>query len=405
MRQKILVSGAGVVSALGTNVGDFIRRLMAGESAVREHTMLDPWGERSEPFWAARLPDDFQASELPASLLPFMDRNTHFALDAADQAIRQSGLLDRANARPGRGVVVIGMGMSGQATVNDVYASMFIERKTRAHPFSVPRIMSSAPNSLICIRYGLNAAGFAVSSACASSNHALGIALMMLRSGQADWAIAGGAEAGITHTGLASWRSMRVVSKSVSAPFSTGPVGMAIGEGAGVVVLETQAHLEASGGTALCELAGFGMSTDGCHMTQMNPHVAASAVRAALDDAGVTPADVDAINAHGTGTELNDRCESEVIHHVYGEHATRIPVSSTKAAHGHAIAATSALEFIACLGAMQLQQAPPTANFSSLRAEVNLNVVHGAALPMPIDTVVSHAFGFGGLNAIVVLRR
>jgi nodulation protein E len=386
-------------------VDEFTANLMAGVSAVRQHSMRTPWGETGEPFWAARLPESFEAADVPESLAPFMDRNTHFALDAARQALNQSGLLERANTRLGRGVVIIGTGMAGQNTISEVFAATFIERKSRVHPFTVPRIMPSAPNSLICMRYGLHAPGFSVSSACASSNHAIGIALMMLRSGQADWAITGGTEAGITHMGLASWKSMRVVSKSFSAPFSEGPPGMAIGEGAGIVVLETQQHLEASGGKPLCEVAGFGMTSDGAHITQMNPEVAAIAVRAALDDAGITPAEVGHINAHGTGTELNDRCEAEVIHRVYGEYATRIPVCSTKAAHGHAIGATSALELIAGMASLQQQKVPPTANFTKLRSGAELNVVHGAALEAPIDTVVSHAFGFGGLNAIVVLRR
>jgi nodulation protein E len=405
MRRKVVVTGTGVVSGLGRSVDEFTANLMAGTSAVRETTIMTPWGEPTDPFWAAQLPDDFAAPDVPSSLTPFADRNSQFALDAAHQALEQAAFLGRDRSRLGRGIVIVGVGMAGQTTINETFSSMYLERKKRVHPFTVPRIMPSAPNSMICMRYGLTAPGFAVSSACASSNHALGLAYEMLKSGMADWAIAGGTEAGITHTGIASWRAMRVTSPSYSAPFSEGPLGMTIGEGAGMVVLETEEHAARFGVDGLCEFAGFGMTSDGCHMTQMNMAVAGEAVAAALADAGITAAAVDYINAHGTGTELNDRCEAEVIAHVYGEHAERIPVSSTKAAHGHCIAATSALEFIASMQSIRQHRAPPTANFTGLRAGIQLNVVRERAHEDDIDTVVSHAFGFGGLNAIVVLRR
>ncbi|MGB0954939.1 MAG: beta-ketoacyl-[acyl-carrier-protein] synthase family protein [Panacagrimonas sp.] len=403
-RPRVLITGAGVVSPLASGYPAFTDALMSGASAVKAHNIGVPGGDQKASFWGAWFGPEYQSEVAGHGVQPFMDRSTHFALDAADEAIKRSGLLQRPSLDRGRGVIVCGIGLSGQVTMSQLFFSIYGQGKKRAHPFTVPKLMPSGANSIIAMQYGLSAPGFSVSSACASSNHAVGIALGMLRSGICDWAIVGGAEAGIGYVSLLSWQSLRVTSPSHSAPFSEGPTGMAIGEGAAMVVLETEAHAQAGGAKPLAELAGFGMSSDGDHMTQMNPAVAGRAIELALADAGISAAEVDHINAHGTGTQLNDRSESEVIHRVYGEHARRIPVTSTKAAHGHAIGATSALELIAGVASLQQQQIPPTANFTRLREGVDLNVVHGQAQQAALSNVVSHAFGFGGLNAVLALR-
>lgn len=399
----IWITGAGVVSGLGVGMTAFGSALMRGESGVREHSIRIPGSEDLDSCWASKLPDDFACESAPRTLQPFMERNTHFALEATDQALKQSGLLARHAAWRGRGLIICGVGMAGQHTTAEAYENLMVAGNRRTHPFTVPRCMPSAPNSLIAMAYGLDAPGFAVSSACATSNHAVGLATLLLRSGQFDWAIVGGTEAGITYAGLLSWRAMKVTSKHWSAPFSEGPLGLAIGEGSAMFVLETEAYARQTDATPLGTVRGFGMSSDGAHMTQMDQAKAADAIRQAIHDAGLQPEQIDHINAHGTGTELNDRCESEVIHRVYGAAAEHVPVTSTKAAHGHAIGATSALEMAACLIALEQQCVPPTVNFTKLREGTRLNVVHGEAKPTRLQAIASHAFGFGGLNAVLVL--
>ena len=400
---QILVTGAGVVSGLGVGMTPFGAALMAGESGVRERNLRIPGSADVDSCWASSLPDDFVCESAPRAVQPFMERNTHFALEATDQALRQSSLLQRQSAQRGRGLIICGVGMAGQHTTSEAYENLLVAGNRRSHPFTVPRCMPSAPNSIIAMAYGLDAPGFAVSSACATSNHAIGLAALLLRSGQFDWAIAGGTEAGITFAGMQSWRALKVTSKHWSAPFSEGPLGLAIGEGSAMFVLETEAYARKTGSTPLGRILGFGMTSDGAHMTQMDQEKAADAIRYAIHDAGLQVEDIDHINAHGTGTELNDRSECEVIHRVYGHRAEAIPVTSTKAAHGHAIGATSALEFAASLIALEQQRVPPTVNFSQLREGICLNVAHGQAQARQLRTVVSHAFGFGGLNAVLVL--
>lgn len=400
---QVWVTGAGVVSGLGVGMEPFGQALMGGASAVREHRVRVPTSEEYEPCWASKLPEDFVCESAPRTLQPFMDRNTHFALDAADQALKQSGLLERPAELRGRGVIICGVGMAGQHTLGEAYQHLFVSGQKRPHPFTVPRCMPSAPNSIIAMAYQLDAPGFAVSSACATSNHAIGLATLLLRSGQFDWAIVGGTEAGITFAGMRSWRALKVTSDSWSAPFSEGPLGLAIGEGAAMFVLETEANARRANARPLASVLGFGMTSDGAHMTQMQQEKAAKAIQLAIADAGLAPEDVHHINSHGTGTELNDRSECEVIHRVYGRSADRIPVTSTKAAHGHAIGATSALEFAACLIALEQQRVPPTVNFTRLRNGIQLDVVNGSARSLLMENVVSHAFGFGGLNAVLVL--
>jgi nodulation protein E len=244
-----------------------------------------------------------------------------------------------------------------------------------------------------------------VASACASSNHALGQALMLLQSGVADVALAGGVEACITLGTVKAWEAMRVMASDTCRPFSKGRQGLVLGEGAGVFVLETLAHAQARGATILAEFVGCGMSADAADIVMPDASGAARAMRAALSQGGVALDEVDYINAHGTGTQANDATETRAIRALFGAHADRLAVSSTKSMHGHALGGGGAIELVAALGALRDGVLPPTINYLDADPACDLNVVPNTAQERPVRAVLSNSFAFGGLNAVLALRR
>ena len=301
--------------------------------------------------------------------------------------------------------MVIGTGAGGEVTHDEANRRLYRDGQARVHPFTIVRSMFSATTSQICLEFGLRGPAFAVSSACASANHALAQAFVLLRSGMADVAVAGASEACLTLGMVKAWEAMRVLADDTCRPFSKQRRGLVLGEGAGVFVLETLEHAQRRGATILAEFAGVGMTSDATDIVLPDAAGAARAMQGALRMAALATADVDYINAHGTGTQANDATETRAIRAVFGADANRLAVTSTKAMHGHALGAAGALELVAVLGALRDSIVPPTANFLEADPACDLDVVPNVARAQPVRAALSNSFAFGGLNAVLALRR
>jgi nodulation protein E len=400
--KRIVVTGMGCISALGPDRAEFTRRLLNGESGIGPITFFDTGDSLVK---VAAEVKDYDGSRLfPEKQLTQLDRFAQFALVSAREAVADAGL-EFKSPLSGRTAVVHGTGVGGQGTQEAGYHRMFALNEKRIHPFTVPRLMPSAGASWISMEFGITGPAFATTSACASSGHAIGMALLILRSGMTDVAVTGGSEACVTMGTIKAWERLRVMAKDTCRPFCRTRGGMVIGEGAGTLILETLEHAQARGARIYAELIGFGMSADAHNLIQPLAEGAARAMRAALDDAGVSPDAVDYINAHGTATAQNDPTETAAIHAVFGSHAKRLAVSSTKSMHGHTLGASSALEAIAAIVALNNQTAPPTANFREPDPQCDLDYVPNTARPMHIEVALSNSFAFGGLNTALLFRR
>jgi len=353
---------------------------------------------------AAEVSDFEPADYFDSSRLSMLDPVSQYALVAAGEAIRQSGLSFEGE-RAARTAVVVGSGAGGETTRDDQYEKLYGEHAGRFHPLGIVRMMMNAPASQISMMYGITGPAFVVASACASSNHAFAQAAMMIRSGLVDTAIVGGTEACITLGTLRAWEAMRVLAPDTCRPFSAGRRGLVLGEGAGMFVVETLEQAQARGAIILAELAGTGMSSDAGDIAAPSDIGSAAAMNAALRDAEMSPGEVDYINAHGTGTVANDSTETRAIHRVFGAHARELVISSTKPMHGHALGAAGALELIAAIGALRDGIVPPTLGYLGPDPACDLDYVPNEARRLPVRAAISNSFAFGGLNAVVALRK
>jgi nodulation protein E len=304
-----------------------------------------------------------------------------------------------------RTAIVLGNSGGGKSTEDDGFHSLYALQSPRVSPLTIARAMSNAGASRVSLEYGITGPVFTISTACSSANHALGQAFRMVRSGEVEVAIAGGSEAPLSMGFLKAWEAMRVVSPDTCRPFSRDRRGLILGEGAAILVLEPVERARARGAAIWGEIAGFGMSSDAHHITQPSALGAARAMRSALSDSQVDPDAIDYINAHGTGTLANDATETEAIRSVFGEHAGKLLVSSTKSMHGHALGAAGALEAAATLGALQSGLIPPTANFTTPDPACDLDVVPNTPRAVQIEYAGSNSFAFGGLNAVLIFRK
>ena len=300
---------------------------------------------------------------------------------------------------------VVGSASGGQTTADDSYFKLYSENSPRLHPLTIPRLMTSAAASQISMDLGLMGPALCVGTACASGTHAIGLAFHMLRCGQAPIALAGGAEACLTVGTIKAWEALRVLSQDTCRPFSRTRSGLVLGEGAALLLLEERTHALARGARVYAEILGFGMSADARDITTSDPNGAARAMRAALKDATRNPDDVDYVNAHGTGTAQNDRSETTALREVFGAHAKRLAVSSSKAVLGHGLGAAGALEMAATAFAIHRKTIPPTANFEEVDPDCDLDVVPNIARQAEINVAMSNSFAFGGLNAVLVASR
>ena len=400
--QRIVITGMGCVSALGLSAGATWQAMRDGRPGIAPIAGLSGADIRT-PI-AAQLKGYEPTAHFDEKRLILLDPVSQYALVAAREALAQSGLtFDEPLAD--RTAVVIGTGIGGATTQDQMARRLYGEGNPRVHPMAIVRVMPNAPASQISLEFGLRGPAFAVASACASANHALGQALLLLRSGTVEVAVAGGTEACITVGSVKAWEAMRVLADDTCRPFSRHRRGLVLGEGAGIFVLETLQHAQARGAVILAEFCGVGMSADASDIVMPDVGGAARAMRGALADGGLRPEDVGYINAHGTGTVANDPAETRAIRAVFGVHADALAVSSTKSMHGHALGAGGAIELVAVIGALREGVVPPTINYLEPDPECDLDVVPNVAQQRPVQAALSNSFAFGGLNAVVALRR
>lgn len=398
--RRVVITGAGTVNALARDLPGTLAAMAEGRTGIGPLDLPDV--ERLSVRIGAQVTGWEPEALFDRTKLSLYDRFTQFALVAADEAMAQAGLA-AVPGDPVRWGCVMGTAGGGNGTVNDAFRAVFAEGKNRVHPFTVPRLMNNAAASHITMAWGLMGPAFSVATACASSNHAIGLAFQMIRAGMADGMLAGGSEAMLTFGGLKAWEGLRVMSPEGCHPFSLGRTGMVQGEGAAVFVLEEYEAARARGAEILAEIRGFAMTSDAGDIVMPSVDGAARAMRGALADAGIAPGEVGYINAHGTGTAANDRTEAAAIRAVFGEAPP--PVSSTKAMHGHCIGATGAIELLACLLALRDGVLAPTLGFQAPDPDCPLDVVPNAARKADVPVAMSNAFAFGGLNAVLVLSR
>ncbi len=401
--RRVAVTGMGMISALGHDVARCWAALRDGYSAIRRMELVDASRLRFQN--AAEVRDFDPNKHFSQEKCAQLDRFTLFALVAAHEAMNDAGLAGRLDpALAERTAIVTGSCTGGQTSEDQQFLELYGNRSGRVHPLTIPRTMANAGASAISMEFGITGPAFTISTACSSANHAIGEAFWMVREGRAERAIAGGSEAPFSLGMLKAWEAMRVVAPDTCRPFSKDRQGMILGEGAAMLVLEPLEAAKARGAHIHGEIMGFGMSSDASHITRPSAEGAARAMKSALADARLGPEGIAYINAHGTATPQNDATETEAIRAVFGPHAERLAVSSTKSMHGHALGAAGALEAVATLLALRERFLPPTANYTAPDPQCDLDVVPNRGRAAQVEHALSNSFAFGGLNAVLVFR-
>jgi nodulation protein E len=390
-----------MICALGLDVAECWRQMVACRPGIRPLSAVDPALLRFSNG-AEVMGYEARAHFEPARL-DLLDRFAQFALVAAREAVRDSGIAFSPALRDSTAVVT-GCCLGGQTAEDKEFEVLYRQGRNRVHPLTIPRTMANAGASMLSMEFGLRGPAFTISTACSSSTHAIGLAAQMVRSGAAQLALAGGSEAPFSYGLLKAWEALRVISPDTCRPFSRDRKGMILGEGAAMLVLEPYEAARARGARIHGELVGFGMSSDAHHITQPSAEGAALALSAALRDAELGPESIGYINAHGTGTPGNDSTETRAIRQVFGAHADRLAVSSTKSLHGHTLGAAGALEAVASILALREGVLPPTANYTEPDPDCDLDVIPNAARPLRVEYALSNSFAFGGLNAVLAFR-
>ena len=409
--KRVVVTGLGIVSALGTEVDTFWKRLVAGECGIDRITSFDP--SAFDTQIAAEVKDFNPVPALPSPKeVRRTDRYSQLGVYAAWQALRDSGLdLDKVN-RDEVGVF-IGSGIGGLETVTAQHKILLERGPGRLSPFMIPMLISNMASGLFSMYYNLRGPNFATCSACATANHALGEAWRTIKMGDAKVMVAGGAEATVVPIGIGGFCAMKAMStrnaepKRASRPFDKERDGFVMGEGSGVLILEELEHAKARGARIYCEMAGYGNTADAYHLTAPAPggEGAARCMHMALRNAGLNPEDISYINAHGTSTPQGDIAETKAIKTVFGQHARKLAVSSTKGATGHMLGAAGAVEMVVCTKAIQAGTVPPTINYAVPDPECDLDYVPNTARQMKVEAVLNNSFGFGGHNASILAKK
>jgi len=401
---RVVVTGLGCVTPIGSTVEEFRTALFAGATGIEPFPPYPeaPGETQGLRFTqSARVKNFDPRQHLESGTVVSTDRTTQFAIVAARQAAQHSNLLQHHAAD--KVAIIVGCACGGRQAEETETAKLYT-RDARVHPLTVTRTMASAGASHISIDLGITGPVLNISTACSSGTHAIGLAFHMVRSGMVSAAITGGHEAPLTFGFLRAWDSMRVVSPTQCRPFSADRDGMTLGEGSAMFTLETLESAQARNAPIYAEIVGFGMSADAHHITQPAPEGAAAAMRKALADADATVDQVDYINAHGTGTQANDATEAAAIHQLFGSRAPHIPISSTKALHGHSIGATGALEALATILALDHGRLPANAGVTQIDPALNLDVILHAPRETSADLALSNSLAFGGLNAVLAIR-
>ncbi len=398
---RVVITGLGAVTSAGRNVSDLWGALSEGRSAISPLTSVDTSQLR---FQNGAEVETYDPTEFfPTKQLELLDRFAQFALLAAREAVVEARVEWTPELQT-RAAVVTGSCLGGKNHEGQAYAEFFGSAGKRPQPLTIPRAMGNAAASHVSMEFGLTGPTFNISTACASSNRAIGQAFMLVRSGVAQMALAGGSESPFDLGHLKFWEALRVVAPDTCRPFSKDRKGMILGEGGAMLMLETLEGAQSRGAKIHSEIVGFGMSADAHNITQPLAQGAVRAIAAALDDAGIRPEQVGYVNAHGTGTLANDATETEAIRLVFKEHANRLAVSSTKSMHGHTLGAAGAIEAIATVLALREGVLPPTANFNERDPACDLDVIPNEARQTQVEYAISNSFAFGGLNAVLAFR-
>lgn len=411
MRKRVVVTGLGAITPLGSDVHTFWSALLAGQSGVGPITAYDASGQ--EVRIAAEVKGFQPEGLLGRKDAKRMDRFAQFAAAAADQAIADAGLSFPAGTDTRRVGVIVGTGIGGLNTLLENAEIMRERGPRRVSALMIPMIMPNAAAGHIAIRYGLHGMASSLASACATGTNAIGEAAELIRRGGADVMICGAGESVVHPLSLAALSNIGATSRRndepqrASRPFDADRDGFVLGEGAGILVLESLEHAQARGARIRAQVSGYGASSDAFHITapDENGAGAALAMEAALGDAGLQPADIDYINAHGTSTLLNDRSETRAIHAVFGEHAGKVPVSSTKSMIGHLMGAAGAVEAIVCIMSLETGLIHPTINYETPDPECDLDYVPKQCREVWPQAVLSNSFGFGGHNATLIFQK
>jgi len=406
--RRVVVTGLGVISPVGNDIGTFWKNLTEGRSGVSQYKQFDSSiydckiaGEviDFDPVAHFRSPKEARRA----------DRFTQFAMAAAKSALTDAGI-DLSQVDLDRFGVMIGSGIGGLKTMEDECRRLFERGPSRVSPFTIAMMISNMASGLVSMEYGLRGPNMSIVTACATANHSIGEAWRMIKFDDADYFLAGGTEATITPLGMSGFAAMRAMSlrnddpQRASRPFDKDRDGFVMGEGAGIVMLEELEHAKKRGAHIYCELAGYGLSADAFHMTQPQPEGdgAARCIRSAMKHAKINPEDIDYINAHGTSTPIGDVCETKAIKQALGEAAKTVMVSSTKSMTGHLLGAAGGVEFAVCALALKHGVIPPTINLDDPDPECDLDYVPHTAREVKVKTVMSNSFGFGGHNATLL---
>ena len=404
MTNRVVITGMGGVSSIGMSVPEIYYSLKEGKSGIEQLEFPDV--NRLKVKTGGQIKNFDPSDHFELRQVGRMDRFSQLALLAANEAITNSGLnycIDDWSETAG---VILGSSIGGIETINNSYKRVFEEGYNSLHPLTIPRIMNNSATSLISIEYKIQGPSFTISSACSSANHAMGLAYETIRSRKSDIMITGGSESFLSFGGIKPWESLRVLSQSKCRPFSKGRDGLVHGEGAGIFVFESLESARKRKAEIIAEVIGFSMSSDGSDLIKPNNVGPQKAIEGVLKNGMINLTDVNYINAHGTGTILNDKIECEAINKVFGTNSKSLKVSSTKAMHGHLIGATAAIELLACTLAISEKVIPPTINYLGPDPNCDLDVVPNYCQEVKkVDVVLNNSFAFGGMNAVLALKK
>jgi nodulation protein E len=399
--RRVAITGLGIISPLGLNLQDSWKSLSMGLPAIGPIKSVDCSILRFQN--GAEVRGYEPQKHFEGGKDAYIDRFAQFSVVAAREALANSGIQLTPDLRE-QSAIVCGSAVGGQAAIEAGFEDLWVQGRGRVHPLTIPKTMANAGASHIAMDMGLSGPTYTVSTACSSANHAIGQAFRLVRDGEAELAMTGGSEAMFTIGMLKAWEAMRVMAPDTCRPFSKDRRGLILGEGGAMMVLEPMEAAKARGAKIYGEICGFGMTADAHHLTQPTVQGPARAMRGALRDAGLARESVGYINAHGTGTPGNDPIESSAIREVFGTHADKIGVSSTKSMHGHALGAAGALEAIATVLALYHGILPPTANYNERDPECDLDYIPNKPRALQVEAALSNSFAFGGLNAVVAFR-
>ena len=406
-KKKVVITGLGVLAPNGNNIHEFWESLCQGKSGINAITYFDTEGFSVKI--AGEL-NGFKVEEhLETSQIRKLDPFSIFALVAAQEAI-ENAKINWNNINMHQVGVILGTGVGGIYTMEEQHSVLMNRGSRRISPFFVPKMIANIAAGHIAIKWGLKGPNHTVTTACASATDAIGIATRLIQIGDADMIIAGGTEASISPLTISGFANMKALSRNpdnqtASRPFDKNRNGFVMGEGAGIMVIESEEHAKNRHAEILGEIAGYGSTNDASHITQPQKEGAVLAMKKAIQDAGLLPVNIDYINAHGTSTPLNDKNETNAIKDVFGDHAYSLKISSTKSMTGHLLGASGSIEAIASVKAIEHNLAPPTINYVTADPDCDLDYVPNTVQQFPIDTVISNSFGFGGHNAVILIKR